>query len=75
MKKITFTPVFNLKKKLNKNGEAVITIRAYQNESTPTYKTTDLYVKPKQWDKRRLAIKNHPNEDIYNQQILDRIKE
>ena len=58
MKKITFTPVFNLKNKLKKNGEAVITVKAYQNGRSK-YFSTHLYVKPKQWDKRRLAVKNH----------------
>ncbi|MFK7983527.1 MAG: Arm DNA-binding domain-containing protein, partial [Saprospiraceae bacterium] len=45
MKKITFTPVFNLKKNLNKNGEAVITVKAYQ-DGRSKYFSTHLYVKP-----------------------------
>ena len=70
MKKITFTPIFNLKKTLNKNGEAVITVKAYQ-DGRSKYFSTHLYVKPNQWDKRRLVIKNHPNEDTYNDKIRE----
>jgi len=74
MKKITFAPIFNLKKELNKNGEALITVKAYQ-DGRSKYFSTHLYVKPNQWDKRRLEIKNHPNEDIHNKQIQDKISE
>jgi len=74
MKKITFTPIFNLRKKLNKSGEAVITVKAYQ-DGRSKYFSTHLYVKPSQWNKRRLEIKNHPNEEILNKQIQDKISE
>ncbi len=66
MSTIRFTHVFNRKNKLNKFGEGLIQIRAYQSKNSKgrnlRYFTTGVYVKPEYWDERKHRIRNHPNE-------------
>jgi site-specific recombinase XerD len=72
MKKIRFSLVFNRMNKLNKDGEALIQIRAYQNPKNRYFKT-DIYISPEQWDSKRSEIKNHPSEYVLNKQIREKL--
>ena len=72
MKKIRFSLVFNRLNKLNKDGEALIQIRAYQNPRC-RYFTTEVYVEPARWDDRRGEIKDHPNDYVLNKRILEKL--
>lgn len=68
MKKITYRPVYNRKKTLNKQGMALIQIEAYL-EKKKTYFSTGIYLTPEQWDKRKCRIKQHPNAEALNYRI------
>ena len=58
MRKINYRFVFNRKKKLNNMGTALIQIEAYF-ERNKAYFSTDIYVRPDQWDAKRSMIINH----------------
>ena len=66
MKKITYRPVFNRKKKLNIHGTALLQIEAYL-EGRKTYFSTHIYLRPEQWDNKKRIIRNHPHADTLNQ--------
>jgi site-specific recombinase XerD len=72
--KVTFQKVFNRKKKLNKEGKAVIEIEAYQDRRRKFF-STKIFVRPDQWDnKRREISRKHPQMDELNSQIEEMIK-
>ena len=74
MSQIHFTTVFNRKKKLNKKGEALIQICAY-HLGRRKYFSTGIYIKPNQWDSKRLKINdNHYDHDFLNDDIDSVIK-
>lgn len=56
LRQIEFSLVYNRQKKLNRNGEALIQIRAYQ-EGVNRYFSTNIYIEPKNWDNRNKRIK------------------
>ena len=58
MKKVIFNLVFNRKKRLNSEGKALIQVEAYQNRQK-MYFSTNVYVRPNQWDQKRRRVKNH----------------
>ncbi len=73
MDKVQFTPVYNRKNRLRKNGTALIQIEAYYRRKKK-YFTTGIYIAPDQWDNKRRKIKgNHPNGIRLNIQIRDYI--
>lgn len=75
LRKIKYTLVYNRQNKLNRYGEALIQIRAYQNGSPARYFSTGIYLEPKFWDEKNKCIRNtHPNEFIWNKQIRERIE-
>lgn len=65
MRKINYRFVFNRKKKLNNMGTALIQIEAYF-ERNKAYFSTDIYVRPDQWDAKRSMIINHPQAEELN---------
>lgn len=65
MIKISYSLVFNRKGQLTKDGKGVVSICAYQNGGKRKYFTTEIKVKPEQWDKKRQRVK--PNTDNYLQ--------
>ena len=74
MSQIHFTSIFNRKKKLNKNGEALIQICAY-HLGRRKYFSTGIYIKPNQWDLKRLKINdNHYDHEFLNDDIDNTIK-
>ena len=70
MKKITYRPVFNRKKKLNAYGTALLQIEAYL-EGRKTYFSSHIYLKPEQWDNRKRVVKSHPHADTLNQMLRE----
>jgi site-specific recombinase XerD len=74
MSQIHFTLIFNRKKKLNKRGEALIQICAY-HLGRRKYFSTGIYIKPNQWDLKRLKINdNNYEHDFLNDDIDSTIK-
>ncbi len=73
--KISYALVYNRLKRLNRRGEAVIQIRAYQKGRSPRYFTTGIYVEPKFWDNRNKKVRHtHPSQTVLNDQIRDQLK-
>ena len=71
---IHFSLIYNRKKRLNKRGEALIQICAY-HQGKRKYFSTKIYIKPKQWDFKRLKINsNRDDYDALNDRIDDEIK-
>ncbi len=58
MAKISYTLVHNRKKSLLQDGTAAITICAYLNGKR-RYFSTNIKIKPEQWDKKRSKIKSN----------------
>jgi len=66
---VTFTKIYNRKKKLNKNGEAPVEICIYY-EGKRTYVSTKVFISPIQWDSKRLEVnKKHRKATFLNAQI------
>lgn len=70
MKKITYRPVFNRKKKLNIHGTALLQIEAYL-EGRKTYFSTHIYLRPEEWDNKKRTIKLHPHTEILNRMLRE----
>lgn len=70
MEKISYSLVFNRKKKLNKKGMALVQVEAYLNRRK-IYFSTKVYLKPEQWDTKRRMVKNHPNADGLNRMLYE----
>lgn len=66
MKTVTFSLVFNRKNKLNKDGKALIQIRAYRNGKS-IYFSTGVYIKPRQWYQKHLKVVSHDRAFEFNQ--------
>ena len=60
MNKIIYNLVYNRKKCLNKKGMALVQVEAYLGRKKK-YFSTKVYLKPEQWDNKKLIVKNHPN--------------
>lgn len=70
MDKIVYRLVFNRRKRLNKDGRALVQLEAYQH-NRKKYFSTHIYLRPEQWDSRRMGVKRHPNEHFLNQWLRD----
>lgn len=70
MNKIIYSLVYNRKKSLNKRGVALIQVEAYLNRKKK-YFSTKVYLRPDQWDAKKLLVKNHPNADALNRLIYE----
>jgi hypothetical protein len=62
--------VYNRKKSLNKRGVALVQVEAYLNRKKK-YFSTKVYLRPDQWDAKKLLVKNHPNADALNRLIYE----
>jgi len=69
--KVTFSFLYNRKKKLNNRGEAAIEIRAYYNGKNKII-STKTYVTPHQWDNEKRIV-NHPNQIHLNLHLQKQI--
>ena len=72
MEKISYNLVFNRKKRLNKRGMALVQVEAYLNRKK-MYFSTNIYLKPEQWDAKRKMVKNHPNANVLNRMLYENI--
>lgn len=70
MSKIIYNVVYNRKKCLNKKGMALVQVEAYLNRKKK-YFSTKVYLKPEQWDSKKMVVKNHPNSEALNQLIYE----
>lgn len=70
MNKIIYDLVYNRKKCLNKKGMALVQVEAYLGRKKK-YFSTKVYLKPEQWDNKKLIVKNHPNADALNRLIYE----
>lgn len=70
MEKIIYNLVFNRKKMLNSKGMALVQVEAYLNRRKK-YFSTKVYLRPEQWDGKKLVVKNHPNAASLNRVIYD----
>lgn len=70
MNKIFYNLVYNRKKCLNKKGMALVQVEAYLGRKKK-YFSTKVYLKPEQWDNKKLIVKNHPNADALNRLIYE----
>lgn len=61
MDKITYSLVYNRKKRLNRKGMALVQIEAYLNKRKK-YFSTGIYLKPEQWDTAKCVVKKHPKQ-------------
>lgn len=68
MNKIIYSLVYNRKKSLNKRGTALVQVEAYLDRKKK-YFSTKVYLKPEQWDTKKLIVKSHPNADALNRLI------
>lgn len=70
MGKIIYSLVYNRKKSLNKKGMALVQVEAYLDRKKK-YFSTKVYLKPEQWDTKKLIVKNHPNSDALNRLLYE----
>lgn len=70
MNKIIYNLVYNRKKCLNKKGMALVQVEAYWGRKKK-YFSTKVYLKPEQWDAKKLVVKNHPNADALNRLLYE----
>lgn len=70
MNKIIYNLVYNRKKCLNKKEMALVQVEAYLGRKKK-YFSTKVYLKPEQWDNKKLIVKNHPNADALNRLIYE----
>lgn len=70
MNKIIYSLVYNRKKSLNKRGVVLVQVEAYLNRKKK-YFSTKVYLRPDQWDAKKLLVKNHPNADALNRLIYE----
>lgn len=68
-KKIRFSIVYNRRHELNSDGQALIQIRAYNNDKN-RYFSTGIYIEPEFWDDKHKRVKEtHPAEFHHNDLI------
>jgi integrase len=71
-KKIEYSLKYNRTGKLNRNGKALIQIRAYQNAKS-LYFSTEVWIEPEFWDEKNKRVKSsHPNGYVFNKRIRDK---
>lgn len=70
MRKISYTLVYNRKKRLNPQGKALLQVEAYL-ERRKVYFSTNVYLAPEQWDNRRKLIRQHPNAEALNYKVRE----
>lgn len=73
MNKAKFKLVFNRKNSLNNQGEAPVSIDIYKGGINPVRKfiTTQVVIKPEQWDDKRKQVVNHRLDYQYNRLLSE----
>lgn len=72
--KVTYSLVFNRKKKLRPDKTALVQIKAYLNGRNK-YFSTQIYIAPEQWDVKNQKVKRHPNQYPLNKKIIKQVEE
>ncbi len=72
MEKIRYRLVYNRKKKLNRQGTALVQVEASLNLRKVYFKT-NLYLKPEHWDCNRAQVCNHPQSNELNAMLFEYI--
>lgn len=70
MDKIKYRLVYNRKKKLNKQGTALVQVEASLNQRKVYFKT-NIYLRPEHWDKRTSQVCNHPQANDLNAMLFE----
>ena len=70
MDKIKYRLVYNRKKKLNKQGTALVQVEASLNQRKVYFKT-NVYLHPEHWDKRTSQIIVHPQANDLNAMLFE----
>jgi len=70
MEKVRYRFVYNRSGNLCVNGTALIQIEAYQ-DGKRKYLSTNIYIKPNQWNRACSEIRNHPNATGLNMMLYD----
>ncbi len=73
-KAIRYTPVYNRKKQLNKDGTGLIQIEAYK-DAARVYFSTGIYVKPASWDNSKCMVIKHPDSYDLNNRVIQFIEQ
>ena len=68
MEKVIYNLVFNRKKQLNAEGEALIEVEATQNNEK-RYLSTKVFIRPNQWDSSKSMVKEHQNRRTLNKYL------
>lgn len=70
MDKIKYRLVYNRKKRLNKQGTALVQVEASLNQRKIYFKT-NIYLKPEHWDKWTAQVCNHPQANDLNAMLFE----
>lgn len=70
MGKINYRPVYNRSKRLNAEGKALLQVEAYLSRKK-VYFSTHIYLVPKQWNRKKRMVVNHPQADYLNYLLRD----
>lgn len=70
MKKIKYRLVHNRRKKLDSQGRALIQVEASIGKQK-TYFSTQIYVRPDEWDKKKSQVIKHPHAKDFNTWIFE----
>ena len=70
MDKIKYRLVYNRKKKLNKQGTALVQVEASLNQRKVYFKT-NVYLHPEHWDKRTSQVIVHPQANDLNAMLFE----
>lgn len=74
IQKIRYRLVYNRKKKLNKQGTALVQIEATLNQRKAYFKT-NIYLPPQNWNKEGAQVVNHPQSNELNAMLYEHILE
>jgi Site-specific recombinase XerD len=72
MNKVVYTLVFNRWNKLKSDGTALIQVEARLRQQKK-YFSTNVYLRPDQWDRKSKIIKEHPNAEALNHMLYSYI--
>ena len=74
IEKIRYRLVYNRKNQLNAQGTSLVQIEAYLNKRK-IYLSTQLYLRPQEWDKATAQVVNHPQSNELNAMLYEKIIE
>jgi integrase len=72
--KVSYRPIYNRRKQLDREGKAGVVIEAYQNGKRRYFKT-GIHLKPNEWDERRKEVKKSPGLNRVLNECIDELQE